>query len=121
MFEVTESGTFEHGRSVLQLRSDPDNEERLRRVSAALLATRAGRVRPGRDDKVVTAWNGLAIAALAECGLLLSEPDFIAAAAATADLLARVHLADGRLARTSLAGGAEPSAGVLEDYACLAD
>jgi uncharacterized protein len=121
VFGVTESGTFEHGRSVLQLRSDPGDEERLRRVSAALLAARAGRVRPGRDDKVVTAWNGLAIAALAECGLLLSEPDFIAAAAAATDLLARVHLTGGRLARTSLAGEAGPSVGVLEDYACLAD
>src|SRR5262249_58708800 len=75
----------------------------------------------GRDDKVVTAWNGVAIAALAEGGLLLSEPDFIAAAEGAAGLLARVHLAGGRLARTSRAGEAGPSAGILEDYACLAD
>jgi uncharacterized protein len=121
VFGVTERGTFERGRSVLQRRSEPDDEERLRRVSAALLAARDRRVRPGRDDKVVTAWNGLAIAALAECGLLLSEPGFTAAASAAADLLSRVHLAGGRLARTSRAGVAGPSAGVLEDYACLAD
>jgi uncharacterized protein len=121
VFGVTEAGTFEHGRSVLQRRSDPDDEERFGLISAALLAARAGRARPGRDDKVVTAWNGLAIAALAECGLLLAEPEFIAAAAGAAELLARVHLAAGRLARTSRAGQAGPSAGVLEDYACLAD
>ena len=121
VFGVTGDGTFEHGRSVLQLRSDPVDEERFGRVSAALLAARDKRVRPGRDDKVVTAWNGLAIAALAECGLLLGEPRFVAAAVAAADLLTTLHLADGRLARTSRAGEAGPGAGVLEDYACLAD
>jgi uncharacterized protein YyaL (SSP411 family) len=121
VFGVTEAGTFEHGRSVLQRRSDPGDEERLHRVSAALLAARAGRARPGRDDKVVTAWNGLAIAALAECGLLLSEPGFVEAATGAARLLAGVHLARGRLTRTSRAGEAGLSAGVLEDYACLAE
>ncbi len=50
------------------------------------------RPRPGRDDKVVAAWNGLAIAALADAGLLFGRPDFIAAASAAADLLVRVHL-----------------------------
>jgi uncharacterized protein len=118
---VTEAGTFEHGRSVLQLRADPADPGRFARVRQALLAARERRVRPGRDDKVVAAWNGLAIAALAECGLLLAEPDFIAAATGAAGLLARVHLRDQRLARTSRAGVAGPSAGVLEDYACVAE
>jgi len=121
VFGVTAAGTFEHGRSVLQRRSDPGDAERFGRVSAALLAARDKRVRPGRDDKVVTAWNGLAIAALAECGLLLREPGFVTAALEAADLLAAVHLADGRLRRTSRAGEAGTGAGVLEDYACLAD
>jgi uncharacterized protein YyaL (SSP411 family) len=121
VFGVPQDGTFEDGRSVLQRRSDPADSERLGRVSAALLAAREKRVRPGRDDKVVTAWNGLAIAALAECGLLLGEPGFVTAALAAADLLTTLHLADGRLARTSRAGEAGPGAGVLEDYACLAD
>jgi uncharacterized protein len=120
-FGVTEEGTFEHGRSVLQRRSEPADEERFEQVSAVLLEARASRVRPGRDDKVVTAWNGLAIAALAECGLLLAEPGFVAAADAAAGLLARVHQSGGRLARTSRAGEAGHSAGVLEDYACLAE
>jgi uncharacterized protein len=121
VFGVTPAGTFEHGRSVLQRRSDPADSERFGRVSAALLAAREKRVHPGRDDKVVTAWNGLAIAALAECGLLLGEPGFVTAAVAAADLLTTLHLVDGRLARTSRAGEAGPGAGVLEDYACLAD
>ena len=120
-FGVTRAGTFERGSSVLQLRSDPADEERLARIKAALLAARAGRVRPGRDDKVVAAWNGLAIAALAETGLLLGRPEFIEAARAAAVLLAGTHLAAGRLARTSRDGVAGPSAGVLEDYACVAD
>jgi hypothetical protein len=120
-FGVTVRGTFERGRSVLQRRVDPADEERFDRISAALLAARAGRVRPGRDDKVVTAWNGLAIGALAECGLLLGEPEFVAAAQQVAELLTTVHLADGRLARTSRAGEPGRGAGVLEDYACLAD
>jgi uncharacterized protein YyaL (SSP411 family) len=121
VFGVTVAGTFEHGRSVLQRRTDPGDAERFRRVSAALLAARDQRVRPGRDDKVVTAWNGLAIAALAECGLLLREPGFVTAALEVAGLLAAVHLADGRLRRTSRAGQAGTGAAVLEDYACLAD
>ena len=121
VFGVTKDGTFEHGRSVLQRRADPADEERFGRVSAALLAARAGRVRPGRDDKVVTAWNGLAIGGLAECGLLLAEPEFVTAAQQVAELLTTVHLADARLARTSRAGEPGRGAGVLEDYACLAD
>ena len=115
------AGTFEHGRSVLQRRADPSDTERLARVRGALLARRGQRVRPGRDDKVVAAWNGLAIAALAETGLLLGEPAFVAAARDAAGLLARVHLAGGRLARTSRDGVAGSSAGVLEDYACVAE
>ncbi|HEY7432574.1 MAG TPA: thioredoxin domain-containing protein [Streptosporangiaceae bacterium] len=121
VFAVTAAGTFEGGRSVLQRRSDPADPARFSRVREALLAARERRARPGRDDKVVTAWNGLAIAALAECGLLLAEPRFIDAAHGAAELVARVHYAGGRLARTSRAGVAGPSAGVLEDYACLAD
>jgi len=120
-FGVTPAGTFEGGRSVLQRRADPADAARLRRVREALLAARERRVRPGRDDKVVTAWNGLALAALAECGLLLGQPRFTEAATAAADLLTRVHHSEGRLARTSRAGVAGPSPGVLEDYACLAD
>ncbi len=126
VFGVTEAGTFEHGRSVLQRRAGPDGQDagdgqRLARLSGLLSQARERRVRPGRDDKVVAAWNGLAIAALAECGLLLGEPGYLGAASGAAELLAGVHLRDGRLARTSRGGVAGPGAGVLEDYACVAD
>jgi uncharacterized protein YyaL (SSP411 family) len=120
-FGVTEAGSFERGRSVLQLRADPAEPDRFAAVREILLAARGRRVRPGRDDKVVAAWNGLAIAALAECGLTLAEPGFTAAAGDAAALLTRVHLRGERLARTSRAGVAGPSAGVLEDYACVAE
>jgi uncharacterized protein YyaL (SSP411 family) len=122
-FGVTSGGTFEHGRSVLQRRTDPSDEARLDRVRRTLVSHRQQRVRPGRDDKVVAAWNGLAIAALAETGLLLGESAFIEAAQRAAGLLARVHWDSGRgrLARTSRDGAAGDSAGVLEDYACVAD
>jgi uncharacterized protein YyaL (SSP411 family) len=120
-FGVTAAGTFEHGRSVLQRRADPADPARFDRIRAALLAARGQRVRPGRDDKVVAAWNGLAIAALAETGLLLGEPAFTDGARRAAELLARVHFSAGRLARTSRDGVASSSAGVLEDYACVAE
>jgi hypothetical protein len=121
---VTESGTFTRGTSVLQRRSDPADPaglERLDRVRGLLFAARDGRPRPARDDKVVAAWNGMAIAALAEAGLLLGRPDFVAAAERAASLLESVHLLDsGRLVRTSRDGVAGTSAGMLEDYACVA-
>jgi uncharacterized protein YyaL (SSP411 family) len=121
VFGVTEAGTFEGGRSVLQLLTDPEDAGRLARIREILLTQRTQRVAPGRDDKVVAAWNGLAIAALAEVGLLLGEPGFVTAAQDAASLLATVQLADGRLARTSRDGAAGTSAGVLEDYACVAE
>jgi uncharacterized protein YyaL (SSP411 family) len=120
-FGVTGEGTFERGASVLQLRRDPEDAGRFAAVRAALLAARGQRVRPGRDDKVVAAWNGLAIAALAEAGLLLDRPEFIEAARGAAGLLARTHVSGGRLSRTSRDGIAGASAGVLEDYACVAE
>ena len=160
-FGVTPVGTFERGRSVLQLRAEPSDADRFARVRAALFTARERRVRPGRDDKVVAAWNGLAIAALAETGLLLGRPDLITAAASAAELLARVHIQPAqppspdavpapaagdtptpassavtssgrgpadtpagdalRLVRTSRDGVAGPSAGLLEDYACVAE
>jgi uncharacterized protein YyaL (SSP411 family) len=121
---VTQPGTFEQGTSVLQRHSDPADPsslERLDRIRGLLFADRDGRPRPARDDKVVAAWNGMAIAALAEAGLLLDRPDFVAAAERAASLLESVHLLDnGRLVRTSRDGVAGASAGMLEDYACVA-
>lgn len=123
-FGVTEEGTFEEGASVLQL---PDTERlwdasKAASVRERLLAARDRRPRPGRDDKIVAAWNGLAIAALAETGAYFDRPDLIQAATDAADLIVRVHMDwHGRLARTSLDGVAGTHAGVLEDYADVAE
>ncbi|PBC78056.1 hypothetical protein BX265_2815 [Streptomyces sp. TLI_235] len=120
LFEVT--GTFEHGSSVLQLLRDPADPEAYERIRTRLFEARAERPAPARDDKVVAAWNGLAIAALAETGALLDRPDLVEAAERAADLLLAVHLtADGRLLRTSRDGRAGANAGVLEDYADTAE
>ncbi|NYJ34236.1 thioredoxin domain-containing protein [Nocardiopsis aegyptia] len=120
-FQVTEEGTFERGASVLQLPSPPADRWRFDRVRAALLSARAERVPPARDDKVVAAWNGLAIAGLAETGALLERPDLVDAARDAAELLLTTHMVDGRLVRTSRDGRPGTSAGVLEDYADVAE
>jgi uncharacterized protein YyaL (SSP411 family) len=120
-FGVTQAGTFERGASVLQLRADPPDTVRFTRIKRALLAARAERVRPGQDDKVVAAWNGLAISALAECGLLFGQRPLIEAARTAASLLAEVHIKGTKLIRTSRGGHAGDTEGVLEDYACAAE
>jgi uncharacterized protein len=120
VFAVTPSGTFEHGSSVLQAPADPDDPQRLERVRAALLSARLTRVQPGRDDKVVTSWNGLAITALAEAGVALEEPELIEAARRCASALLDLHVVDGRLRRASLGGVVGESAAILEDHAMLA-
>ncbi|MGW8378809.1 thioredoxin domain-containing protein [Streptomyces sp. ODS28] len=126
-FGVTEEGTFEKGASVLQL---PDLEgserladaERVASVRERLLAAREQRMRPERDDKVVAAWNGLAVAALAETGAYFERPDLVEAASTAARLLDELHTdAEGRLLRTSRDGEAGQSAGVLEDYGDVAE
>ncbi len=120
VFGVTEAGTFEHGASVLQLRADPDDAERLDRIRGALLAARLKRAQPGRDDKVVTAWNGLAITALAEASVALGDPGLAQAAQRCATALLHLHVVDGRLRRASLGGVVGDSAAILEDHAMLA-
>ncbi|HLL66224.1 MAG TPA: thioredoxin domain-containing protein [Micromonosporaceae bacterium] len=136
LFTVTVGGTFEHGTSVLQLEDDPDDSDRYHRVRAAMLAARAKRPQPGRDDKVVAAWNGLAITALVEAAAVATAlasssssssfpSSFPSAAAdhaiAAGDLLARLHMVDGRLRRVSRDGVVGTPAGVLEDYGCVAE
>ena len=118
---VTPSGTFEHGSSTLQLPADPDDPARWQRVRAALLAARNRRPQPARDDKVVTAWNGMAALALAEAGAALGRPDWVRAADEATDLLLSSHIVDGRLRRSSRDGVVGAAAGVLEDHAFLAE
>ncbi|WP_037573373.1 thioredoxin domain-containing protein [Phaeacidiphilus oryzae] len=122
LFGVTAEGTFEEGASVLQLPRDAEDPSWFEGTRERLRAARERRTRPARDDKVVAAWNGLAIAALAEAGALLDRPDFVEAAKAAADLLVALHFTeDGRLLRTSRDGRVGANAGVLEDYGDVAE
>ncbi|HET9675817.1 MAG TPA: thioredoxin domain-containing protein [Gaiellaceae bacterium] len=98
---------FEHGRFVL--RGELDGETRAR-----LLEIRDERPQPARDDKVITSWNGLALAALAEAGRMLRRDDVLATAVRLAELLTA-----GELVRSRRAGRAS-GPGFLDDYANLA-
>jgi hypothetical protein len=119
---VTEAGTFEHGTSTLQFQTDPDDATRWAGVRERLTRHRVTRPQPDRDDKVVAGWNGLAIAALADAGVLLGEPEWIEAAVVCAELLVRLHLDDnGRMHRVSRDGKAGWYAGVLDDHANAAE
>lgn len=120
VFGVTPEGTFERGASVLQLRADPDDAERFERVRAALRDARRDRPQPARDDKVVTAWNGLAITALVDAAFTLGRPEYLSAAIECATALLELHLVDGRLRRSSLGGTVGGSVAILEDHAALA-
>ncbi|WP_433628964.1 thioredoxin domain-containing protein [Nocardia sp. CA-120079] len=126
VFGVTTAGNFEQGTSVLTLYTDPDAlsdngtaRERFERARATLREARARRPQPDRDDKVVTAWNGMAITALAEAGSALRQDDWVEAAARCARFLLAEHVVDGRVRRASLGGVVGTSPGVLEDYAWL--
>jgi hypothetical protein len=150
---VSARGSFEKGSSTLRLTRDVwAGPERARwtEIRDKLLDARAARRQPERDGKVIVAWNGLAIAALAEVGLLQKRPELIGAAEQVADVLRGLHIVhqpeagrptegqpeasrptegrrDGvRLHRASLRTAGRPAAlssavGVLEDYADLAD
>jgi len=117
---VTEDGTFEHGTSTLQLREDPDDLERWFDVQRRLREARSQRVRPARDDKVVAAWNGLAVSGLCRAGTLLGLPAYVDASRTAGELLWSVHVVDGRLRRVSRDGVVGAPAGVLEDHGCVA-
>jgi uncharacterized protein YyaL (SSP411 family) len=121
LLRVTETGTFEEGRSTLQLPADPDDNARWQAVRKALLAARAHRPQPERDDKVVCAWNALAVTALVEAATALGRTEWLAAARRAAALLLRLHVVDGRLRRTSRDGVVGDAHGVLEDHAALVE
>ncbi len=145
LFGVTDAGNFEGGTSVLRLARNvdwvgaedvDDTGDALRRrvsdVRARLLAARAQRPQPERDDKVVAAWNGLVLTALVEYVTTVRAvaPDdadqrlrldrVTTAVRDTAEVLAR-HMVDGRLRRVSRDGVVGEPAGVLDDYGCVAE
>ncbi|GLY01131.1 MULTISPECIES: thioredoxin domain-containing protein [Actinoplanes] len=126
LFRVTAKGTFEDGRSVLVLARDIDAADpaliaRWQDVRSRLLAARSARPQPARDDKVVASWNGLAVTALAEHGVLTGTAASRDAAVALAGVLADRHLVDGRLRRVSRDGVVGEPAGVLDDHGCVAE
>ena len=137
ILDVHAPGTFEHGTSVLRLQRDvaeviegrtgapdaavADPSGWFEEVQARLLAARDRRAQPARDDKVVTAWNGLAVAALAEAGTLLGEADWVAEAEDVARFLLDSHRVNGRWRRASIDGVAGAADAVTEDLGDLAE
>ena len=100
--------------------SHADVDQALDRIHAALLQAREQRVRPGRDDKVLTAWNGLMIRGMAMAGRHLDEPAWIASAERALDFIHNTLWQDGRLLATCKEGRAHLNA-YLDDYVYLAD
>jgi uncharacterized protein YyaL (SSP411 family) len=116
---VTRAGNWEGTNILHRPRPNVKVPESARQT---LFDLRATRVRPGLDDKVLTAWNGLALAALAEAGRVLGREDYLLAAVQNAEFIFReLRLENGRLLRTWKAGHGARYAAYLEDYACLAD
>ena len=100
---------------------DPDDPGRWQAVRRTLLAARAGRPQPERDDKVVAGWNALAVTALVEASAALGRSEWLAAARRAVALLLRTHVVDGRLRRTSRDGEVGDAPAVLEDHAALVE
>jgi len=131
-YGVTERGNFE-GENILHrmiplaeaARAAGATPERLQaaveRARPLLLAARERRVKPGRDDKILTAWNGLTLRAVADAARVLGRDDYREVAERSADfLLTKLKTGDGRLLRTYKDGRAKID-GYLDDYAALAD
>lgn len=126
-YGVTRAGNFE-GRTILsadmplehvaaEIGEDP--APLLASARATLYEARSRRPAPARDDKVIASWNGLAIAALADAGVILGRPDYVRAAEETASTLLEGLVVDGRLHRT-IQDGAARHLGQLDDHADLA-
>jgi len=117
-FGMTAEGNFEGRNIPVRAAADPPD---LRELKDRLYEVRERRVRPGLDDKRLTAWNALAIAALADAGAVLGREDYLDAARAAAGfVLESMRDADGRLLRTYNRGVARLGA-YLEDHAFLVE
>lgn len=116
-YGVTDAGNFEGRTTVLsRVTGDPAG---LGEIKAGLLAARAKRVRPALDDKRVTSWNALMIAALADVGAAFGRADYLAAAVACASFVeSELRAPDGGLLRVFNRGRAKQPA-FLDDYAYL--
>ncbi|MBH0194764.1 MAG: thioredoxin domain-containing protein, partial [Nitrospira sp.] len=132
LYDITDAGNWEHTNIPNRLHPieevarhiDLTTDELLEtaaRAKPALYRTRLQRIPPGLDDKVITAWNGMMLSAMAEAARVFGEDRYREAAQHTADFLFQTHARpDGRLLRTSRAGRAHLAA-YLEDYAFLAE
>jgi uncharacterized protein len=119
-WDVTPGGNWE-GRSILHVAGDAPDPDVVARGRAALLAARAGRPRPGRDEKQLAAWNGMALRAIAVAGLVLDDEGYRRAADELAAFIGSTLVRDGDgLWRTARDGAAHTPA-FAEDYANVAD
>ncbi|HEY7130304.1 MAG TPA: aldo/keto reductase, partial [Nitrospira sp.] len=127
-YDISAKGNWEHKNIPNRMRplddiarelnvSTQELKETMRRVRPLLYEARKQRVPPGLDDKIITAWNGMTLSAMAEAARVLDRSDYLGAARRAADFLLRVHRPDeDSLYRTSRDGRAHLGA-VLEDYA----
>jgi len=133
VYDVTPEGNFEHGQSILNRghtleqaakvlgRDAAELERELAEGREKLLMARYQRIAPGLDDKVLVAWNGLMIDALAQAAGVLDEPRYLSAAQRAADfVLTAMRRPDGRLLHTWRGGQSRLDA-YLDDYATLAN
>ncbi len=133
-YDISAEGNFEQANIPNTLKSElealalqfglssAEIESKLSAARQKLHAVRAERIWPGLDDKVLTAWNGLMLAAFAEAGQVLKRADYMAAAVKNGHFLqATMRSDDGRLLRTWKSGSAAKLNAYLEDYAYLAD
>ncbi|MCY4222136.1 MAG: thioredoxin domain-containing protein [Thiotrichales bacterium] len=100
--------------------SERETAERIDRALATLFEARSHRIRPGRDEKVITSWNGLMIKGMATAGRILGAPEIVASAERAVEFIRTSMWRDGRLHATYKDGRARFN-GYLDDYACLAD
>jgi uncharacterized protein YyaL (SSP411 family) len=113
--------TYEQDSRMLKLPVE-ELRQRLDEAKKKLFAVRQKRVPPGRDEKVLTAWNGLMIAAFAQAAQVLDDPSYAETAARAADFLLRtMRDPDGHLFRTWSAGSSAKLNAYVEDYAYLID
>jgi uncharacterized protein YyaL (SSP411 family) len=120
-YDVTDEGNFE-GHNILNRLKDVQRNEadeaRLESLRAILLGARAGRVRPGLDDKVLADWNGLMIAALVDAGIILEEPSWLAMAKRAFDFIAQTMSKGDRLGH-SWRDGKLLFPGLASDFAAM--
>jgi uncharacterized protein len=129
VYDVTPEGNWE-GRNILNRARGYDVEAKmlgmpeaemhavLLKAKAKLLEVRGRRAWPGRDEKVLTSWNGLMMTALARAGQALGRSDYVARGLAALDFVAnQLRTREGLLLRTAGAGGQPKLPGYLEDYA----